>query len=272
MRPARAAPPSRRAGRRRPWHDALRRASRDERLRLPERHLGLVQAEETHGLDARLDALADFVEANLDVDGLASAAEDGIAAQPAGLQPAGVVGLAPPAQRIAIARDAAFSFFYPHHAESWRAAGAALTFFSPLANEAPPEDCDLVWLPGGYPGAARGANLGSRKFPFRLEALRATRMDPRRMRGLYDAWSRSHRCGRETRMAWRGCSTSRQASLRVNFISAIGPPESPRTIVSVPLDVCCADTNSIMRRSWMNQVRLSPSPAMPIARPRRLSG
>jgi cobyrinic acid a,c-diamide synthase len=57
----------------------------------------------------------------------------------------------PPAQRIAMARDAAFSFIYPHLLESWRRAGAEILPFSPLADEAPAHDADLVWLPGGYP-------------------------------------------------------------------------------------------------------------------------
>ncbi|HEY8161819.1 MAG TPA: cobyrinate a,c-diamide synthase [Methylocystis sp.] len=118
---------------------------RNDAVKLPERHLGLVQAGETDALDARLDALADFIEAHVDV---AAVAEAATAAPPGHVSPA---PLAPPAQRIAVARDAAFSFFYPHLAQSWRSQGAEFLFFSPLADEPPPEDCDLCWLPGGYP-------------------------------------------------------------------------------------------------------------------------
>ena len=46
--------------------------------------------------------------------------------------------LAPPGQKIAIARDAAFSFLYPHVLAGWRGQGAEIAFFSPLADEAPP--------------------------------------------------------------------------------------------------------------------------------------
>ncbi|MCW5721328.1 MAG: cobyrinate a,c-diamide synthase [Devosia sp.] len=59
--------------------------------------------------------------------------------------------LPPLGQRIAIARDAAFAFLYPHLLDGWRAAGAELSFFSPLADEAPRPDADAVFLPGGYP-------------------------------------------------------------------------------------------------------------------------
>ncbi|MGJ0510648.1 MAG: cobyrinate a,c-diamide synthase [Methylocystis sp.] len=136
---------------------------RNDRLKLPERHLGLVQAGETAELDARLDALADFVEAHVDVAAVARAAK---AIRPE-FGPA--AALRPPAQRIAVARDDAFSFFYPHLARGWRAAGAELVFFSPLADEAPPEDCDLCWLPGGYPELHAGRLSQARNF---LDGLR----------------------------------------------------------------------------------------------------
>lgn len=115
-------------------------------LILPERHLGLVQAEETSDLADRLDRLADAVTAAVDLPALRAAARPlgGIAGDDAPL-------LRPPGGRIAIARDAAFTFVYPHVAEAWRRAGASLVPFSPLNGEPPPDDCDACWLPGGYP-------------------------------------------------------------------------------------------------------------------------
>jgi cobyrinic acid a,c-diamide synthase len=70
------------------------------------------------------------------------------------------VALPPLGQRIAIARDAAFAFIYPHLLDGWRAAGAELSFFSPLADEAPDTDADAVFLPGGYP-ELHGAQLAA---------------------------------------------------------------------------------------------------------------
>ena len=72
-------------------------------------------------------------------------------------------------QRIAVARDEAFSFFYPHLALSWREAGAELKFFSPLADEPPPSDCDICWLPGGYPELHAGRIAAAARF---LKGLR----------------------------------------------------------------------------------------------------
>lgn len=119
---------------------------RDPALALPERHLGLVQAAEHDDLATRLEALAEMAERCLDLDRIqALAAEPRLSASREG--PA----LPPPGQRIALARDAAFSFIYPHVLDGWRRAGAEIAFFSPLAGEAPPEACDCCWLPGGYP-------------------------------------------------------------------------------------------------------------------------
>jgi cobyrinic acid a,c-diamide synthase len=115
-------------------------------LVLPERHLGLVQAVETAGLEAQLDRIGERVAAHVDLPALRACTASLLA--PAAAPP---IALAPPGQTIAIARDAAFSFIYPHLVSGWRAAGAEMKFFSPLADEAPQDDCDFCWLPGGYP-------------------------------------------------------------------------------------------------------------------------
>jgi len=132
---------------------------RSAEIALPERHLGLVQAGETRDLDAILDRLADFVATHVDLDRIVALARSSPKAARAGAAP-----LVPPAQRIAIARDAAFSFFYPHLEQAWRRAGAELAFFSPLADEAPPADCDFCWLPGGYPELHAGRLAAAQNF------------------------------------------------------------------------------------------------------------
>jgi len=119
---------------------------RDEKINLPERHLGLVQAGETAGLDALLERIAGFINEHVDTSAILLLARASVT-----LPRAGSPALPPPAQRIAIARDEAFSFLYPHILAGWRKAGAEIAFFSPLADEPPPDHCDLCWLPGGYP-------------------------------------------------------------------------------------------------------------------------
>jgi cobyrinic acid a,c-diamide synthase len=84
--------------------------------------------------------------------------------------PGDATSIPPPGQRIAIARDAAFSFVYPHLLMSWRLHGAEIKFFSPLANEPPPNDADVCWLPGGYPELHTSRLANSRRF---LDGLRS---------------------------------------------------------------------------------------------------
>jgi len=114
----------------------------DAEITLPERHLGLVQADEISDLDSRI--------------GRAAAALKGVNKT---LPPA-VVFTAPTALpvtpllltdvRIAVARDVAFAFLYPTNLDLLRSLGAELTFFSPLNDHTLPPT-DAIYLPGGYP-------------------------------------------------------------------------------------------------------------------------
>ncbi len=138
---------------------------RNSDLTLPERHLGLVQAGETEELDARLDRLADAMEGALDLERLVALA------RPTQITTGdGAVPLPPPGQRIALASDRAFSFVYPHVLAGWREAGAEIVTFSPLADEPPLSDCDVCWLPGGYPELHAGQIAGALRF---LQGLRS---------------------------------------------------------------------------------------------------
>ncbi|SHH61524.1 cobyrinic acid a,c-diamide synthase [Cognatishimia maritima] len=125
-------------------------------LALPERHLGLIQAVEHPDLEAAIAGYAAFLRENVDLVAIKSAAAAGALRQ--GDLPK------PPAQKIAMAQDAAFSFTYPHLVEGWRAAGAEIAPFSPLADESPSPDADLVWLPGGYPELHAGKLAAASQF------------------------------------------------------------------------------------------------------------
>jgi cobyrinic acid a,c-diamide synthase len=132
---------------------------RSDAIALPERHLGLVQAGETQALDVRLDVIADVVEAHVDCDRVMALAPN-LDLGP----PSPRAALNPPGQRIALARDEAFSFIYPHLIHGWRAAGTEIVPFSPLADEPPAEDCDVCWLPGGYPELHAGRLAAAERF------------------------------------------------------------------------------------------------------------
>jgi cobyrinic acid a,c-diamide synthase len=145
---------------------------RSDSVALPERHLGLIQAGETSALDARLDRMADFVAEHADLEAIRALASP---AEPPLAEISDHAAIPPPGRRIAIARDAAFSFLYPHLLQSWRRAGAEFRFFSPLADESPDADCDAAWLPGGYPELHAGRLAASRVFRDGLRRFALTR-------------------------------------------------------------------------------------------------
>ena len=130
---------------------------RSASLVLPERHLGLVQAQEHADAGQRIDRIADSIAPHLDLPAV-------IAAASTRANPAAPWRCPPPGQRIALAQDAAFSFTYAHLVAGWRAAGAEILPFSPLADEAPALDADAVWLPGGYPELHAGRIAAAGRF------------------------------------------------------------------------------------------------------------
>ncbi len=155
---------------------------REKALALPSRHLGLVQASEHADLASLLARLARLAETHLALDAIAAAARPlarplahPLAAPPARISLGARVALPPPGQRIALAHDAAFSFIYPHLLAGWRARGAEILPFSPLADEAPAKDADICWLPGGYPELHAGRLAAAARFRAGMALFAATR-------------------------------------------------------------------------------------------------
>jgi len=164
-----------------PRHEALVRAGfasagipvlgalpRQTSISLPERHLGLVQAEEMPRLTEMLAELGRFVAAHCDLAALRALAGGGLTV-------AASTRVPPPGERIALARDAAFSFIYPHLLADWRAAGATILPFSPLQDEAPDPTATVCWLPGGYPELHAGALAAATRFRAGLTAFARSR-------------------------------------------------------------------------------------------------
>ncbi|RLT94004.1 cobyrinate a,c-diamide synthase [Ketobacter sp.] len=120
--------------------------SRNEAIRLPERHLGLVQAQEAAAeLERCFEQGADLLQETdllrwLDsLPPVTFALADEVQVQPL------LVG-----KTIAVAKDLAFSFIYEANVQLLQAMGARLRYFSPLDDTSLPP-CDALWLPGGYP-------------------------------------------------------------------------------------------------------------------------
>ncbi|WP_043527000.1 cobyrinate a,c-diamide synthase [Litchfieldella xinjiangensis] len=126
----------------------LAAVARDAGLALPERHLGLVQAEEIReDLESRFEAAA----AALLAEGLAETLLD-LPPVTFVASPTSAIDALPSLEGVCIgvARDAAFSFIYQPNLDLLERMGATLRFFSPLSDARLPP-CDALWLPGGYP-------------------------------------------------------------------------------------------------------------------------
>lgn len=121
---------------------------REDGIRVPERHLGLVPSIERGDLNGFFAELARLIAQTTDLDRLLALSES------APVRPAASL-FAPKAPRrsatIAVARDAAFNFYYPENLELLEAYGARLVFFSPLGGEPLPQQADGVYIGGGFP-------------------------------------------------------------------------------------------------------------------------
>jgi len=164
-----------------PRHEAMLRAGmaevgievlgalpRQKDIEMPSRHLGLVQAGEQAEMPRILDTAARFVAENVDLDRVLEVAG-------ATVLTGQTAAITPPGQRIALARDGAFSFVYPHQLDGWRRAGAEILPFSPLNDEAPDDSADICWLPGGYPELHAGQLAAAARFRTGLRSFADTR-------------------------------------------------------------------------------------------------
>jgi len=117
---------------------------------LPSRHLGLVSATETQWNADLVQQLAAAAEQHLNLDQLLQQARNASPLPP--------IPPAPPVKvvtngtaRLAIARDAAFQFYYQDLFDALEQRGVELVFFSPLEDKELPADCNGLYLGGGYP-------------------------------------------------------------------------------------------------------------------------
>lgn len=120
---------------------------KDQRLEITERHLGLMPSNEAPKADGKIAAIAERVAAQVDLDGVERIA-DGAAgfSQPAPSRPQGRAADV----TIAVARDAAFGFYYPGDLEALEDAGARLIGID-LTRDAALPDVDGLFIGGGFP-------------------------------------------------------------------------------------------------------------------------
>ncbi len=118
---------------------------RQDNITIPDRHLGLVPTAEINQLDTLIDQLATLGDTCFDWEHLLPLFKS--KSPPASpLSPA-----SPASLRLAVARDRAFSFYYPDNLDILAALGAELVFWSPLSNSGLPEGVQGLYFGGGFP-------------------------------------------------------------------------------------------------------------------------
>ncbi|MFF5995693.1 cobyrinate a,c-diamide synthase [Lysinibacillus sp. KU-BSD001] len=114
---------------------------------IPSRHLGLIPAIERGELDDYFTELAQKIEETIDLDQLLAITK----AEPLEATSAIFEKRHTEAVHLAVAKDAAFNFYYQENLELLEAAGAVLHYFSPLANETVPAEAQGLYIGGGFP-------------------------------------------------------------------------------------------------------------------------
>lgn len=132
---------------------------KNEKIVMPERHLGLVTADEMPISQETLSILVSMVDDHLDMDGLLAALPR--VSVPEKEERVPEIKIKSTA-RIAVARDKAFCFYYPDNLDILKSAGAKIVLFSPLEDQALPDDIDGIYFGGGYP-ELNASQLGEKK-------------------------------------------------------------------------------------------------------------
>lgn len=134
---------------------------RNPAMNIDERHLGLMPGNEDKQAHTKIAELSRLIDEQVDLEALMSVASSApeivTRHQPPVIQTGEPV-------RIAIARDAAFGFYYPGDLEAMQQAGAELVELDTLHDAALPE-VDGLFIGGGFPEtqmAELEANLGLR--------------------------------------------------------------------------------------------------------------
>ncbi len=136
--------------------EVLGAIGRDRALEIPERHLGLVPANEASGptaADTMIARLGDAVSKGVNLDRIieiATADRLQTSVEATLSRSKFPSGMIKPDIKIAIARDAAFGFYYPDDLEAFERAGAELIPFNTL-NDAHLPKVDGLFIGGGFP-------------------------------------------------------------------------------------------------------------------------
>jgi len=126
---------------------------RQDNITIPDRHLGLVPTAEINQLDTLIEQLATLGNTCFDWQRLLPLLKLEYRRQETKDRSVHPSSLAPRSSllKLAVARDRAFSFYYPDNLDILAALGAELVFWSPLSNSGLPEGVQGLYFGGGFP-------------------------------------------------------------------------------------------------------------------------
>jgi cobyrinic acid a,c-diamide synthase len=123
---------------------------RNSEIRMEERHLGLVPAQELQKKKRReMIRAARYVSEQIEIDFVLKACGTGML--PISTSSPAVEKAPRKRATIAVALDESFNFYYADNLDALKRAGARLVFFSPVNDAALPEGIDGIILGGGFP-------------------------------------------------------------------------------------------------------------------------
>jgi len=123
----------------------------DENRLVPERHLGLVPAAERVVSAQQVAALGEQFSQTCDGEKLLAFARNAPLLEASGKHHFSSMETTSGPVRIALAQDEAFNFYYPDTLDLLRLAGVELVPFSPLHEDALPEEIAGIYIGGGFP-------------------------------------------------------------------------------------------------------------------------
>lgn len=121
---------------------------KEQNIEMPSRHLGLIPAIERGELQPFFQQLGDLIRATVDLEKIY---ELSMAPELSAIQPSIFDVQKDQQVKIAVAKDAAFNFYYEENIELLQANGAAIEYFAPLNSEEVPADADGLYIGGGFP-------------------------------------------------------------------------------------------------------------------------
>ena len=130
---------------------------RDERMVLPERHLGLLPQKEMDDAQSFVDGVVEVVKSCVDYQQLVHVAQSVIKTTPkkSAAKLSTPSGLSKQSSqetfKLGVVFDRAFHFYYPDDLESFITQGAAIIYIDSINDSSLPKDLDGLFIGGGFP-------------------------------------------------------------------------------------------------------------------------